>query len=102
RLVGTSEPGARVELRDGSGRLLGATTAGPDGGFTLRPEAGLADGEHELVARSVDAAGNASADGPALGLRVDAHAPASPALALLAADDTGIPGDGVTSARRPR
>ena len=55
-----------------------------------------------LHARATDLAGNAGPDGLPISLTLILTPPAAPTLALLAADDTGIKGDGITNVRRPR
>jgi hypothetical protein len=62
----------------------------------------LGEGPIELVARSIDAAGNASADGPGLGLHIDSTPPPSPTIGLHPSDDSGVTGDGITAVTRPR
>jgi subtilisin-like proprotein convertase family protein len=69
-LVGTSSPGATVQLYDSAGDLLGTTTAGPGGAFTLQPTANLPLGAVALLARATDVAGNRGSFGPTLGLTV--------------------------------
>ncbi len=62
----------------------------------------LADGTYAVQAQAIDAAGNASGVFGALSLTIDTAAPATPAApVLLAADDTGALGDGITSVRQP-
>ena len=103
RLIGLAEPGSSVQLLDATGVVLAATLAAPDGSYTLRPPAPLADGIYSYRVRAVDAAGNVGAAGPALLLTIDTLAPSAPAVpALLAADDSGVPGDGTTNNRQPR
>jgi hypothetical protein len=88
-LVGSSEPGATVQLYDGAGDLLGTTIPGPGGAFTLQPAANLPLGPVVLLARATDVAGNRSPFGRTLDLTV---AP-SPRGATAAAD---FDGDGKT------
>jgi len=59
-LSGNAEAGARVEVRDADGNLIGSGIAGPDGRFSLTLDAAQADGEH-LAIKVIDAAGNSSA-----------------------------------------
>ncbi|WP_079229676.1 BapA/Bap/LapF family large adhesin [Pseudomonas putida] len=59
-LTGRGEPGARVEVRDTDGNLIGRGIVGPDGSFSLTLNPAQADGEH-LAISVTDAAGNTSA-----------------------------------------
>src|SRR4051794_1202124 len=54
-LVGKTEPGAEVEITDGSGRPIESSTR-PDGRFAA--DLALDAGGNELILRSTDAAGN--------------------------------------------
>ncbi|MFK0093131.1 BapA/Bap/LapF family large adhesin [Pseudomonas sp. NPDC090592] len=58
-LTGTAEAGARVDVRDASGNLIGSTIAGQDGSFSLTLNPAQANGETVSV-RVTDAAGNSS------------------------------------------
>ena len=58
-LVGTAEGGARVEVKDASGNLIGSAIAGPDGSFSLTLDPPQANGE-TLSITVTDAAGNTS------------------------------------------
>ena len=63
---------------------------------------GLPDGTYNIYARITDTAGNQNSSTP-LNLTIRATAPSIvPTLSILAADDTGIKGDGVTANRTPR
>ena len=69
-----------------------STTAGVDGMWAVEaPE--LADGDYTVRASATDQAGNASpASAPlALGVR------SAPPISVSLANDTGLPGDGITS-----
>ncbi len=59
-LTGQAEAGARVEVRDANGTLIGSAIVGADGNFTLTLDPAQANGQ-ELAIRVVDAAGNGSA-----------------------------------------
>ncbi|WP_256671979.1 Ig-like domain-containing protein, partial [Pseudomonas sp. SG-MS2] len=59
-LTGNAEPGARVEVRDASGALIGSAIAGPDGSFSLTLDPAQANGD-ALAITVTDAAGNSSA-----------------------------------------
>ncbi|MFJ4384331.1 BapA/Bap/LapF family large adhesin [Pseudomonas sp. NPDC089408] len=58
-LSGNAEAGARVDVRDASGNLIGSTIAGQDGTFSLTLDPAQANGETVSV-RVTDAAGNTS------------------------------------------
>ncbi|WEK30254.1 MAG: Ig-like domain-containing protein [Candidatus Pseudomonas phytovorans] len=58
-LTGSAEPGARVEVRDAGGNLIGSVIAGPDGSFTLTLDIPQANGETVSVT-ATDTAGNTS------------------------------------------
>ncbi|WP_330508943.1 Ig-like domain-containing protein [Pseudomonas putida] len=58
-LVGTAEGGARVEVKDASGNLIGSAIAEPDGSFSLTLDPPQANGE-TLSITVTDAAGNTS------------------------------------------
>ncbi|MFF7060912.1 BapA/Bap/LapF family large adhesin [Pseudomonas sp. NPDC008258] len=58
-LTGTAEAGARVDVRDASGNLIGSTIAGQNGSFSLTLNPAQANGETVSV-RVTDAAGNSS------------------------------------------
>lgn len=59
-LTGTAEPGARVEVRDVNGTLIGSAIVAADGSFSLTLNPAQTDGEH-LAVTVTDAAGNSSA-----------------------------------------
>ena len=62
----------------------------------------LPDGTYNIYARITDKAGNQNSSTP-LNLTIKATAPqVVPNLSILAADDTGVKGDGVTANRTPR
>ncbi|EKT4566925.1 BapA prefix-like domain-containing protein [Pseudomonas putida] len=58
-LVGTAEGGARIEVKDASGNLIGSVIAEPDGSFSLTLNPPQANGE-TLSITVTDAAGNTS------------------------------------------
>jgi hypothetical protein len=103
RLTGRIDAGATAQLLDGSGAVIASVTAGSDGSYVLQPPTPLPDGPFTLSVREQDVAGNLSAASAPLHLVIDSTPPAAPpAPVLLAADDTGLVGDGRTSVRRPR
>ncbi len=76
-LRGTAEPGATVEVSEGSERL-GSADVSAGGDWSLTTEA-LTDGDHVIVAITRDEGGNASA-GNSLRLTIDSQQPAMPAI----------------------
>jgi hypothetical protein len=96
KLNGSAEAGSTVDVYDG-GTLLGTVTANGSGVWSLTTGS-LADGAHSLTAVATDPAGNASAASAALNVTVDSTAPGAPDIASFGAD-TGLIGDGVTSAQ---
>jgi hypothetical protein len=86
---GTAENGATVELFI-DGLSVGTTLAGLGGSWTFTAPIGLADGGHNVTARAIDAAGNASPQTTGLAIIVDTVAPSAPTqLDLDAASDSG-------------
>ncbi|GJD92176.1 hypothetical protein BHAOGJBA_5729 [Methylobacterium hispanicum] len=81
-LTGTAEAGATVTILNDTA-VLGTTVAGSNGTFSFTPTTPLPDGPLSLTARATDAAGNASPTSAALGLTIDATAPAAPVLAAF-------------------
>ena len=77
--------------------IIGTAVAGANGAWSYDLGA-LSDGVHSLSAIAVDRAGNSSGPSPSLRLTIDTAAPpAPPAPGLLAADDSGVIGDGITN-----
>ena len=103
RLAGSAAPNATIQLLNAAGAVLGSTTSGPDGSYSVTPASSLADGSYSLSVRVVDRAGNVGQAGAPIALKVDTIAPATPqAVTLFPADDTGTLGDGMTTVTRPR
>ncbi|MFW1973897.1 Ig-like domain-containing protein, partial [Acinetobacter bereziniae] len=73
-ITGTAEAGSTVNITDSSGKVIGTTTAGPDGKFTFTPTTPIPDGT-ALKVTAVDASGNIS---PPAQVIVDSTAPAQP------------------------
>ncbi|ELW85597.1 bacterial group 3 Ig-like protein [Acinetobacter sp. WC-743] len=73
-ITGTAEAGSTVNITDSSGKVIGTTTAGPDGKFTFTPTTPIPDGT-TLKVTAVDASGNVS---PPAQVIVDSTAPAQP------------------------
>ncbi|WP_354410998.1 Ig-like domain-containing protein [Variovorax atrisoli] len=74
-ISGAAEAGSLVTIKDGTGRLIGSTTADANGKFGLAPAAPLSDGT-VLRVTAADAVGNVSAEGSATVDRVPPGAPA--------------------------
>nr|WP_246513622.1 Ig-like domain-containing protein [Azospirillum picis] len=99
-VAGTAEGSSVVTLYEGS-TVLGQATAAAGGQWTIIPS-GLSGGNHTLVARSVDLAGNTSVDSAALVITVDVVAPDAPVgVALASGSDSGTPGDDGTRIETP-
>src|SRR5207253_2002469 len=86
---GTAEPGVSVDLMEGT-TVLGTAFADGSGVWHIISSV-LADGTHNLVARSTDQAGNTSFSGP-LTVNIDTANPAANA----GADQTKNENDSVT------
>ncbi len=95
--LGNVEAGAEARLLRNGTIVAGRTGPGPLADPSTPP-----DGPQTYTLVVVDAAGNPAAASPALVVTFDTVAPGAPGLTLLAADDTGILGDGRTVRRRPR
>ncbi len=87
-----------VLLYEGS-TLLGQTTAGADGNWTVASSA-LTGDTHTLTARAVDLAGNTSVASGGLVVNIDLTAPNAPG-ALTLTSDSGTPGDNRTQVAAP-
>ncbi len=102
-LVGIAPVNSTVQLVGGGGQTIGTGTVGPDGTYSIVPTALLADGTLTLTAVEIDIGGNLSQPSGAFALTVDTIAPAvTSALSLVAADDSGMLGDGITNVKAPR
>ena len=102
RLAGTATPFANVTILDANQKVVATGIAGSNGSFLIKLASPLPQGTVALHARVTDVAANVSADGPALSLTIMTASPSAPTLGLLAADDTGITGDKITTVRAPR
>ena len=84
---------------------VGSIPTGAGGNLSIRDQGPTpADGVYVYAVRQIDTAGNFSALSPLSNpVTIDTVAPAQPPQPqLLPADDSGIPGDGITNAKRPR
>ncbi len=103
RLTGKAAAGVTVQIVGPTGTVVGSAVAGSDGTYSVPIASPLADGSYSFRAVAIDAAANTSAASPSLALTILATPPGQPdAPTILAADDTGVLGDGMTADRRPR
>jgi len=94
---GSATPLENVGLYEGS-KLLGHAITDEDGTFNVSPTAALSDGEHALIAMSLDAKTSAIPTSPTLLVGIDTTAPATPANLQL---EGGIQGSNVTNQSKP-
>jgi hypothetical protein len=101
-VTGTAEAGSTVTLYDTDGTtVLGSGVASGSGDYGITSTA-LASGNHTLLVKATDAAGNTGAFSSGLTLSIDATAPGQPSTpTLTAASDSGALGDGITSDTTP-
>lgn len=101
-LKGTAEAGSIVKVYDGA-TLLGSVAAGADGTWTYTSS--LGQGAHSLSVTVSDAAGNTSANSPAISFTVDSVAPNAASGLALNNDNGGTPvpiaNNGVTNDSTP-
>ena len=103
RLIVTAAAGMTVTLINAAGTVLGTATTSTGGVYTVPIATSLADGTYAIRAVATDVAGNVSAASPAFTLGIDTTPPAAPGTpALLAPDDSGTMGDGITNVKAPR
>ena len=93
-ISGSAEAGATVDVFRGGG-LLGTTTADGNGNWSFLSPA-LPEGTSPITAVATDAQGNPSPESAPFDLTIDTAAPAVPVIVSIA-DDSGVPGDGVTN-----
>ena len=102
-LIGTAYAGDTIQLVNPAGTLFGSAVAGTNGAYSIPVSGPLADGTYSLGVRAIDAANNVGAVSLYFSLRILATAPAAPGpITLLASDDSGTLGDGITDVRAPR
>ncbi len=100
-LSGTAEAGSTVSLWINGVVVAVGTASG--GTYTLELTSPLADGTYSVTATATDIAGNASGTSIPFSLTIDTTPPAAPpSPALIAADDSGTVGDGITNVKQPR
>ncbi|WP_435016113.1 Ig-like domain-containing protein [Tundrisphaera sp. TA3] len=96
--VVASAPGNTIRLLRGGVVVASRVGSGP-----VADPGPVADGIYAYTAIEVTADGIAGVAGSATSVTIDGTAPAAPAApSLLAADDTGVAGDGVTAIRATR
>ena len=99
-ITGSGGVGDVIELYSGA-TLVGSGTVAANGTFSVAPTTALSDGTYTFTVSETDAAGN-STTSASLAVTVDTTADGAPTgLALLAADDTGTQGDGITTFTQP-
>jgi Ca2+-binding RTX toxin-like protein len=91
---GIAAPDTDIDVFAGN-ILIGRTRTDADGQFSVRAEFSLSDGEHLIFV------GNNNPDSVGQRIVIDTAGPAAPTMSLVAADDTGTPGDGITGDSRP-
>ncbi|MEB3284870.1 MAG: Ig-like domain-containing protein [Candidatus Sericytochromatia bacterium] len=101
-VIGTAEPGSKVELIL-DGVRLESIAVGVDGSWSYRIPNPLSAGSHTVTATATDVAGNVSDQAPTFTVTVDAAAPPVPLITRLApGSDTGVSdSDRITSATTP-
>lgn len=83
---GSGEAGTTLTIYD-NGKSIGSTVVNSDGSWSFTPANNLADGYHQFIAVSTDAAGNVSPDSEEFNLTIDTVAPNAPVLEVT--DDEG-------------
>ena len=102
-LIGTSVAGATIQIVSANGTVMGAATVASNGTYSVAFATPLSDGVYPVSVSATMGAGIVSPLSAAFTLTIDATPPPAPAApVLLAADDTGIVGDGITVVRQPR
>ena len=101
-LTGTVATNTTIQLVNASGTVIGSIAATAGGTYSVTPTTALADGTYVLHVQAVDVAGNISTASGTLSLTIDTTPPAAPSTpALLASDDSGTVGDGITNLTQP-
>ncbi|MES2247253.1 MAG: Ig-like domain-containing protein [Pseudomonadota bacterium] len=100
---GTAEPGATVNVYDGT-QLLGSALVDANGDWRFTPTEALKDGDHAFILEVVDPAGNSTGRSPPLNINVDTRKVDVSISKLV--DDQGpvtgaIDANGVTDDARP-
>jgi len=79
-ITGTGDPGNTVTVIDGDGTVIGETTVGDDGTWTLTPADPLPEGDTTVTATQTDPAGNESEPSAPVTITVDTTAPDAPVI----------------------
>src|SRR5690606_11814731 len=91
-VIGRTEPGATVEVKDADGNVIGTGTADANGNFNVPVSPSIDNGEiAEVTAK--DAAGNTSQPTEVTG-GLDTLAPAAPTDVVVSEDGTTVTGKG--------
>lgn len=85
--IGTTEPGAIVDVYNGSG-LLGTIVADEDGKWAFAPSTEWPEADYTITAKATDSAGNSSVSSDVFSITVDRTAPAKPSSPVM----TGVDG----------
>ena len=94
---GSAAAGAMIMLYDSGGTVIGSTTAGGDGSWSVTTGA-LSEGTHAVTAKALDAAGNLGAASSGLALTIDRTGPSTlAASAAFSADSGASPNDMITA-----
>lgn len=105
-ILGLTDPNVTVELYLSVGGVpvgsaLATGTSDLAGNFILQFLTPLPDGVYSVQVKATNTFGSTTSQ--PLSFTIDTQGPTTaPTLGILAADDTGIKGDGITSNRRPR
>lgn len=99
--IGRTDPNTPVDLLNDQGTVLASGVSLADGTFTLQPTTAFLDGVYVLTVRATDVAANTSTSA-GLVVTISTEITTNPTLSLLAADDSGAKGDGLTNVKRPR
>ena len=86
--TGIADPQSYIELVDANDRVLGSTTAGNTGLWSIISET-LSDGEYVIIARSEDIAGNQSDLSEPVFVKIESTASAPSDVDLMSRDDSG-------------
>ncbi|UXN09362.1 Ig-like domain-containing protein [Bartonella sp. HY328] len=84
---GSGEVGATITIKDSDGNVVGTTTVGSDGKWSVTTDP-LTEGDHSLTVTATDAAGNEST-GTGFDVTIDTQGPTTTATLQSISDDTG-------------
>ena len=80
-IVGRGEAGSAISVYDNATEQTQTVSVGADGSWSWSPVGSLADGSHSISAKSIDVAGNVSAESVALLIVIDTSV-ATPSISL--------------------